>query len=156
MLVNMGIFGSLEAGKKAMETMTRIPMGTYKYIKLQPLNRMDSSPDVVVIESVPEHLMWLALASIYETGERLHFNTAVFQAACVDSTIIPLLSGKMNVSLSCYGCREATNIEESECLLGLPYNQLESLTNNLERMSTKPIVKARSKGAYHSLTGCEG
>lgn len=62
MLYNMGLFASMEAGANAMAKMTRL------------------EPDVVVIESKPEHLMWLALASIYEKGERLTFDSAIFQA----------------------------------------------------------------------------
>jgi len=154
MLLMMGLFASPEAGKKAMEGMTRLPMDEYRYVTLSPLTKMNSAPDVVVFESVPEHLMWLALASIYETGERLQFDTAIFQATCVDSTVIPFVSGKMNASLGCYGCREATNIEDSESLLGLPFDQLAALLDSLHKLADKPMIKARSKSAYQSFSGC--
>lgn len=114
-----------------------------------PLSEIEVEPDVVLVESKPEHLMWMALAGIYKTGERLHFNTAVFQATCVDSTVIPFVTGKLNASLGCYGCRDATNIGDEECLIGVPYGQLSEIIQNLEELARKAMVKARSKEAYH-------
>lgn len=60
-----------------MEGMTRLNSGEYNAVILSPLGEMEVEPDVVVIESKPEHLMWLSLAFIYETGERLHYDSAV-------------------------------------------------------------------------------
>ncbi len=77
------------------------------------METMEVEPDVVVMESNPKHLMWLSLASIYETGERLEYNSTIFQATCVDSTVIPFTSGKLNSTLGYYGCREATDVRKS-------------------------------------------
>lgn len=109
---------------------------------------MEVEPDVVVVESKPEHLMWLSLAYIYETGERLQFNSAIFQATCVDSTVIPFVTGKLNSSLGCYGCRDATNIRDEENLIGIPYKKLNSVVKNLEQLSLKPMKKSKGKGSF--------
>ena len=154
MLYNMGLFASLEAGKKAMEGMTRLNYGDFNIVLLSPLGEIEIEPDVVVIESKPEHLMWLSLASIYETGERLHFDSAIFQATCVDSTVIPFKNGRVNSTLGCYGCRDATNIKEDENLIGIPYSMLNDIINNLEKLALKPMQKARAKEAFHSFSGC--
>lgn len=154
MLLNMGLFETLEAGKKAMEGMTRLNYGDYSAVILSPLDKMEIEPDVVVIESTPEHLMWLSLASIYETGERLHFDSALFQATCVDSTVIPFVTQKLNSTLGCYGCREATNIKDEENLIGIPYSKLSDILKNLEQLAEKPMKKARSKDAFNSFSGC--
>lgn len=154
MLVNMGLFATAEAGKKAMDGMTRLNQGEYSKVILSPLKEMEIEPDVVVIESKPEHLMWLSLASIYETGERIHTDSAIFQATCVDSTVIPFVTNEINSTLGCYGCREATNIQESENLIGIPFKKLQALINNLEKLSKKPMLKARAKEAFHSFSGC--
>lgn len=82
------------------------------------------------------------------------FSSAVFQATCVDATVIPLVKDTINSSLGCYGCRDATNIEDSECLIGLPYGKLEEVIGNLEKLSEKAMKKARSKEAFHSFSGC--
>jgi uncharacterized protein (DUF169 family) len=137
MLYNMGLFATPEAGRKAMEGMTRLNLGDYHAVILSPLGDMEVEPDVVVIESKPEHLMWVSLASIYETGERLQFNSAIFQATCVDSTVIPFVTGNLNSSLGCYGCRDATNIRDEENLIGIPYLKPESVTNNNKKQLYK-------------------
>jgi len=98
--------------------------------------------------------MWLSLASIYETGERLEFNSAIFQATCVDSTVVPFKSGKLNSTLGCYGCREATDVSEDENLLGIPYGELKKTTDNLEKLSEKPMKRARAKEAFSAFSGC--
>lgn len=154
MLYNMGLFASQEAGKKAMDGMTRLNQNEYQAVLLSPLADIEVEPDVVVLESAAEHLMWTALASIYKTGERLQFNSAIFQATCVDATVIPFVTGKVNASLGCYGCREATNIQDGEGLIGIPFNKLRELTGDLRSIANKPMVKARSKSAFHSLKGC--
>lgn len=154
MLYNMGLFATLKAGAKAMEGMTRLEQGKFSSVILSPLGDMEIEPDVVVFESKPEHLMWLSLASIYETGERLQFNSAIFQATCVDSTVIPFTTGELNSTLGCYGCRESTDVKEEENLLGIPFSQLKNIVNNLEKLADKPMKKARAKDAFHSFSGC--
>lgn len=154
MLYNMGLFATPEAGAKAMAKMTRLNPGEYSAVILSPLATMEVEPDVVVIESKPEHLMWLALASIYETGERLEFNSAIFQATCVDSTVIPFISGRLNSTLGCYGCREATDVSDEENLMGIPYKELGSIVDNLEKLAAKPMKRVRSKEAFHVFRGC--
>ena len=154
MLLNMGLFATAEAGSKAMESMTRLTQGEYSKVILCSLKDMEVEPNVVVIESKPEHLMWISLASIYETGDRLHTSSAIFQATCVDATVIPFVTDEINSSLGCYGCREATNIEDSENLIGIPFKKLEALVKNLEKLSEKPMKKARGKEAFHSFSGC--
>ena len=136
-----------------MSGMTRLKQGEYQAVLLSPLSEIEIEPDVVVIESEPEHLMWIALAFIFKTGERLSFSSAIFQATCVDSTVIPFAKDTINSTLGCYGCRDATNIEDSECLMGLPYHMLDELVGNLQSLSEKAMKKARAKDAYHSFGG---
>ena len=117
----MGIFGSPAAAKNTLDTMPRLEMGKYQMVACCPLGQAPFEPDVVVLESAVEHLMWVALAQVFETGGRLEFSTAILQATCVDGTIIPFLTQKIHASLGCYGCREATNLAESECVAGLSH-----------------------------------
>jgi uncharacterized protein (DUF169 family) len=106
---------------------------------------------VVVIEDVPEKIMWINLASLYSSGGRLNFSSAVFQACCVDATAIPYLSKKVNVSLGCYGCRDSTDIADDECLTGIPSHLLAEIVNSLRELSKKVIPTARRKSIYTKL-----
>ena len=156
MPAGMGIFGSAAAARNTLSTMPRLRMGKYKMVACCPLAEALFVPDVVVIESVPEHLMWVALASVFETGGRLTFSTAILQATCVDATIAPFLNQELNASLGCYGCREATNMAESECVLGFPIKDLEAIVAALEKLNQKAIPRVRGKTVYRALSSRGG
>lgn len=148
----MGIFGSPTAASHTLATMPRLEMGRYKMVACCPLAVAPFRPDVVVLESAPEHLMWVALARVHETGGRLDFSTAILQATCVDVTIMPFLDQKMNASLGCYGCREATDLDESECVLGFPIKDLDLIVASLRKLHDKAIPRVRGKAVYRALT----
>lgn len=95
MPAKMGIFASPEAVKNTLSTMTRLEMGKYKMVACCPLGEAPFEPDVVVLESDVEHLMWVALALLFENGGRLPLDTAILQATCVDATIIPFVYQKL-------------------------------------------------------------
>ena len=147
----MGIFGSPAAASHTLSTMPRLEMGRYKMVACCPLAVSPFEPDVVVIESAPEHLMWVALANVHETGGRLNFSTAILQATCVDVTIMPFLQQRMNASLGCYGCREATDLGESECVLGFPIKDLDAIVASLTKLNEKAIPRVRGKTVYRAL-----
>ena len=147
----MGIFASPAAVRNTFATMPRLEMGKYKMVTGCSLAQAPFEPDVVVIESDPEHLMWVALAKVFETGGRLEFSTAILQATCVDVTVLPFLTQKMNANLGCYGCREATNLTESETVLGFPIKDLDEIVSSLQKLNEKAIPRVRGKTIYKAL-----
>jgi uncharacterized protein (DUF169 family) len=144
---NVGTLGSQEAARCLMEDMPRLVFGDYAYVAVAPLAAAEFTPDVVLVEAPPENLMWIALASIYKTGERMHFSTSVSQAACVDCTVVPFTGGKINFTLGCNGCREATDLKITENMMGIPYHMLPDIVENLQAMQ-EGIVKNRGKSIY--------
>lgn len=151
----MGIFGSDVAAKNTLDTMPRLRMGMYNMVAVCPLSIAPYTPDVVVIESLPEHLMWVALANVYNSGGRMQFSTSILQATCVDVTIVPFLTQKLNASLGCYGCREATDMNENECVLGFPVRDLEIIIGSLKKLGEKAIPRVREKPIYGALLSRE-
>jgi len=151
MPAGMGIFGNSAAAKHTLDTMPRLGMSKYQMVACCPLGQAPFEPDVVVLESAVEHLMWIALADVFETGGRLEFSTGILQATCVDGTIIPFLTQKIHASLGCYGCREATNLAEGECVLGFPIKDLDNIVNSLQKLNEKAIPRVRGKAVYHAL-----
>lgn len=144
---NVGTFGTQEAAHKIMTEMPRLVLGDYKFIMVSPLATCEFEPDLVVVEAAPENLMWLALAYTYTIGERFQFSTSVVQATCVDSTIVPFKTGKPNATLGCNGCREATDMEQTENVMGIPFALLPTIVDNLEDMQDV-IIHNRSKSIY--------
>lgn len=152
--LNMGIFGTREAGIKSLSLMPRLPLGACTAVQITPLAAAAVQPDVIVLKATPEQLMWLALADNYDQGGRHYFQTGVFQATCIDATLVPYLTGRMNANLGCYGCRDGTDIQDSEALLGFPAANLDRIVRALERLAEKAIPHARSKNAYQNMAAC--
>ena len=149
MLQSLGLFESKEAAANLMRNIPRLEQGIFKSISLSPLEKAEFTPDVVVIEDDPEKIMWINLASIHETGDRLFFSSSIFQACCVDVTVVPFLTKKINASFGCYGCREATDLKNDECLVGIPYEKLEEIIKALQDLRVKAIPSVRNKNVYN-------
>jgi len=151
MLKTLGLFETKEAAASTMAQMPRLELGKVKAVAAAPLEDAKFTPDVVIIEDKPEKIMWINLASINKTGGRLFFNSAVFQACCVDVTVIPYLTKSVNVSLGCYGCRDATDIADDECLVGIPFEKLQEIIASLKALSQKAMPEARQKRVYNQF-----
>lgn len=151
-LVGFGIVGEDAAGARMFAGMPRLAAGSIAAIALCPLRAAPRIPDVVVVEGPAEVLMWLLLADLnVHGGERRIGNTAVLQATCVDATVIPHLEQRLNFSLGCYGCREATDLAPGETVLGFPGALLEPLLSALEMLHSKAVPRSRAKLAHACL-----
>lgn len=151
-LAQLGTF-EIEGAKKTMKEMPRFEQNQYSGIALAPLCDMELEPDIIAIESLPEHLMWLSLAAIHKDGGRLNFSSSISNGTCVDITVVPWLTKKLNVSLGCYGCRNATKIPDEHLLAGFPASQMESIVEVIEYISEKAMPRTREKRAYTRLNG---
>lgn len=148
-LVGFGIVSDAAIGGKMLANMPRLHPGEIQCLHLFPLDKADHMPDVIVVEDEVEKLMWIVLSYLHATGgQRVHSSTAVLQATCVDSTIIPFLEDRLNFGYGCYGCRDATDIETNETVIGFPAFLLPAIVKHLEYLSRKAIPNARSKKAY--------
>ncbi|MGI6550651.1 MAG: DUF169 domain-containing protein [Syntrophomonadales bacterium] len=145
--------GTFEAkgARKSMELLPRFRQNQFSGIAVAPLADVDYDPDIVSLQTKPEHLMWLSLATIYQEGGRLQFSSSVSNGTCVDTLVVPYLTQKLNVCLGCYGCRNATNIPDEHLLAGFPGNQLESIVDVLDKLSEKAMPRTRAKKAYARL-----
>lgn len=153
-LVGFGIVSDPEVGKKMFEGMTRLEVNKIKGIHLFPLEKATEVPDVIIVEDDPEKLMWIALAYLHVTGgERIESSTAILQATCVDSTIIPYLKNRINLTYGCYGCRDATDLSENEAIIGFPGSFLPKIMEHLKFLKEKAIPRSRDKGSFGVLNG---
>jgi uncharacterized protein (DUF169 family) len=151
-LIGFGITKHEETGQRMFRDMESIEPGKLKSLYLFPLETAIIEPDIVVIEDLVERLMWVVLAYLnVKGGQRVTSSTAVLQATCVDATIIPYKQKKINLSFGCYGCRNATDIEPSETVLGIPFSDFEDIAGYIEYLSLKAMPNSRSKSAYITL-----
>jgi len=151
-LVGFGIVADPAVARRMFENMATLSPGEVQRLHLFPLDRATEQPDVIVVEDEVEKLMWLNLAYLHVIGgERIVSSTAVLQATCVDSTIIPYLEGRLNFSYGCYGCRDATDLVGSETVVGFPASVLPAMMEHLEYLNQKAIPTSRSKKAWAVL-----
>ena len=151
-LVGFGIVSDAVTGQRMFADMPRLDVGSIVGLALTPLHLAPRSPDVVVVEGAAESLMWLLLADLnLNGGKRRQASTAVLQATCVDATIIPFCERRLNFSLGCYGCREATDMAPGETVLGFPAAMLDGLMERLEELGKKAIPRSRVKQAYQHV-----
>ena len=151
-LVGFGIVADEAVGKRMFAGMPKLAEASIARIALCPLRLATRIPDVVVVEGPAEVLMWLLLADLnVHGGERRIGDTAVLQATCVDATVIPYLEQRLNFSLGCYGCREATDLTPGETVLGFAGTLLEPLLGALEMLRSKAIPRSRAKLAHERM-----
>lgn len=156
-LVGFGIVKDAAVGQKMFERMPHLEPDWLKQIHLYPLDQAEYEPDLVVVEDEVEKLMWIGLAYLNVTGgDRIEASTAILQAACVDSTIIPYQEHKLNMSYGCYGCRDATDIGQNETVLGFPGDLLPDIYKHLEHLAEKAMPISRSKRAWAGLEKRDG
>lgn len=151
-LVGFGIVSEESVGKAMFEGMATLPQGKLKALYLFPLETATIEPDIVVVEDETEKLMWFALANLnIKGGQRVESSTAILQATCVDATLIPFVKQKFNMSMGCYGCRDATDICPNETVLGFPFKEFNAIVKNIGFLSQKAIPNSRSKNALAML-----
>ncbi|MDG6245004.1 MAG: DUF169 domain-containing protein [Methanolobus sp.] len=142
---NLGMFDCCDASANMICQRSELEEESTTATIVGPLKEFKTKPDVVVLVDLPETLYWLIPAATFFEGGRQAFSTAAFQATCVDSTTIPLLTGKMNMSLGCFGCRRSTDIKNEEMIAGIPYDNLGKMIEALKKIHEGPMQKARQK-----------
>lgn len=151
-LVGFGIVSDPLVGKKMFANMPTLEMGKLIRLSLFPLEEAEEIPDIIVVEDEVEKLMWINLAYLHGTGgERVQGSTAILQATCVDSTIIPFLENRLNYGMGCYGCREATDLGPNETVVGFPIAMLERIVEHIIFLGQKAIPNSRAKKVLKSL-----
>ena len=108
-----------------------------------PLKDADFEPDVVAIADIPERIYWVVPLSTAEEGGRAVFSTSPFQCGCEDVTSVPIVTGKPNVSLGCFGCRKKTTMAADELACGIPYSLIPGFVDHLRKYGTGVMTKAK-------------
>jgi uncharacterized protein (DUF169 family) len=144
---NIGMYETPEAASKTLAARAHLEPDKYIATALAPLSKATLEPDVVVFTGTPEQMFWLIpAATTFNLGGRVTVDMAAVQASCVDSTVIPYVTGNVNISLGCFGCRKTTDIAPEEMLVGVPGKKLAELAKSLEKMAASgTIQKARTR-----------
>lgn len=150
LLETFGAF-SQDGGREMVASVPRFERDEFKRIALAPLGDVTYDLDLVLLETYPEQIMWLNLASIYTGGGRLNFSTSVSNGTCSDLTVVPQRSGQIHVTTGCYGCRNATSVPVEYMYASFPGKRLEEIVEALNKISEKAMPRTRGKKAYNRL-----
>ncbi len=127
-----GLAISQEVAARIMAEIPKLPQGTVVGEIVGALDRFPIAPEVVILKATPFQAMWVANALLFDSGgPRASATFAGMQASCADVTTVPILSGRMNVSPGCYGCRSAGGLRPEQMYVGLPYFLLSGVVTNL-------------------------
>jgi len=139
---SIGIHDGPEAAARMIADRLVIPYKTKGEI-ICPLAKVSFDPDVVVFEDMPERIYWFVALMTAEKGNRAEFSTAPFQCVCEDSTTIPIMTGRPNISLGCYGCRKRTDMRPDEMAIGVPYDMIPGFVERLAKYEEGVFKKAK-------------
>jgi len=151
MHAKMNVCETAEAAASISASTPRIEFGSFESIILAPLAEAEFEPDVVIVQGAPFSLIWIIMADNYKRGKRYNFSTAVSQGICVDATVVPFKTGELNLTMGCYGSRNATDEENGEVIIGIPFDHLDNIIANIPGFEDNILGRGRNKPALKRL-----
>ncbi|MDR0500310.1 MAG: DUF169 domain-containing protein [Coriobacteriales bacterium] len=135
----------IKAAQHMVHERPMLPERSIDATVVTPLDKAACEPQVVAIAALPEQVMWLLMSSSYYSGHRHDLHASGYNAQCVETTLLPLTTGEINVSFGCYGCRAASDVGDDLMFIGIPIAQMPTVIAGLTELSKKAIVQSRSK-----------
>lgn len=101
-------------------------------VAVVPLGKCERTPDVVIMVVNSYQAMRLVQGYAYHTGRKPEIDLGAMQAMCSEVTASPYITGEMNVSVMCPSTRMLCKWGESEMLVGIPYELIETVASGVE------------------------
>jgi uncharacterized protein (DUF169 family)/NAD-dependent dihydropyrimidine dehydrogenase PreA subunit len=150
--IRFGKLATIEAARQMVAERPRLLPRSIQATLVAPLAQAVLPPDVVAVIAQPEQMMWLCMAASFYTGRRFDFKVSGYNAQCVETTLLPYTSGKINISLGCYGCRASSDIGDDLMFMGIPAAEMPGLVDGLIALDRKAIPDSRAKIYLPPLT----
>lgn len=138
----IGIHESAEASKNMIAAAVDVPFQSEGEV-VCPLKDATFEPDVVAFVDIPERIYWFEAFMTRKVGGRVQYSTAPFQCACEDITAVPIVTGKPNISIGCFGCRKRTDMKPDEMAIGVPYALIPEMVSTLDIYKDGVFTKAK-------------
>lgn len=117
--VELGLYESTRLAAEVAGQLARIEAPTHGVV-VKPLADFEQDCDVVLIVTNSYNAMRLVQGYSYVFGMHGNFNMMGNQAVCVESTVLPLQTQTINVSLLCSGTRHNARWSDDELMVGIP------------------------------------
>jgi uncharacterized protein (DUF169 family)/NAD-dependent dihydropyrimidine dehydrogenase PreA subunit len=136
---------SIEAAQRMANERPHLKPRSIQATVVTPLADAKTEPQVIAVFAQPEQAMWLLMSAAYYTGHRFDLHASGYNAQCVETTLIPYLTGEPNVSFGCYGCRASSDIGDDLMFVGLPTDLMPTIIRGLEELGSQAIPQSRAK-----------
>lgn len=135
----LGLYCDEELSANVASKMKICEPGTYGVI-VKPLEKFEGEgrPDVVLIVAEPRNIMRIIQGYTYFYGMQESFCMSGNQAVCVEATALPMITQEINVSMFCSGTRFLAGWNDSEMVVGIPYEQFGTTVEGL-RMTVNAV-----------------
>lgn len=87
------------------------------------LDKFDLYPDLVIIITNPYQAMRLVQGYEYHSGIKPDINMGAMQALCSELTVVPMMTGSMNVSMFCPSTRMLCKWDDSQMGVAIPFEK---------------------------------
>jgi uncharacterized protein (DUF169 family) len=135
----LGVFDSTRSASRLYQHISRIDRGVVNYLALAPLDKLDFTPDLLIITSKTSQTEIILRARSYKTGE-LWVSKYTSALGCSWLFAYPYLTGEINyISTGLgFGMKRRKIFPEGLHLISIPYDKLPGLLQTLREMPWEP------------------
>jgi len=113
-------------------------------IAIQPIEKFDVEPDVVLVTTNARNAMRIIQGYTYHFGVSKDLMMSGNQAVCIECTVNPLINEGFNVSMLCSGTRYNAGWHEDELMVGINYKKYSTIVDGIER-TVNPVESDDNK-----------
>lgn len=114
-------------------------------LEVAPIEAMTVTPDVILFIVNPYEAMRIQQGYVYHTGERITSTFAAMQGICVEATVEPYLTGRMNISTLCPSTRFLAKWKDEEMAIGMPYERFKDMVEGVIATINTTDIKDRKE-----------
>lgn len=134
-----GLYKTKGIARKVWSEVPAFPSNNIKLygVGIAPLDKIKEMPDIIITIGNAKSMMRLIQGSLFEDGQRLNLNVSAMQGMCSEITVIPYLSGKMNISLLCPSTRTLAKWKDTDLAAGISYGEIDRLIEGIGEIAEK-------------------
>ena len=121
--------------RESIKSLHRMPVNTYG-VAIVPLKDCEKTPDVIISIVNSLQAMRLIQGYSYRFGKKPDIDMGAMQGMCSELTVVPYLTGDLNVSVLCPSTRMLGGWSENDMAIGMPFELLEQIKEGV--IATQP------------------
>jgi uncharacterized protein (DUF169 family) len=115
------------------QTLPRVNFGEIKAIAFAPLEKMEMTPDQIIVYGNPLQVLKLVQGYVYAEEPRFTITTCAKYGVCVEGMAEAYVTGKPAVAFPCRGERVSSIVQDQELSITIPYTLLGDVIEGFEK-----------------------